>query len=63
MQLHKQNSGAAGRRLRLEQAAKELAASGADRKEIMDILDSVGARRPEVTGAIAVAMASLDGVV
>ncbi len=59
MQLHRPNSGAAGRRLRLEQAAKELAASGADREEIRDVLDGIGARRPEVAGA----MAGLDGVV
>ena len=59
MHLHKQNSGAAGRRLKLERTAKELAASGADREEIRNVLDAVGARRPEATGA----MASLDGVV
>jgi hypothetical protein len=55
----KPSSSGYSRRMRLEEAARELAGSGASREEIMDVLDSVGARRPEVTGAIA--LAGLDG--
>lgn len=52
MQSHKSISPGYSRRLKLELAAKELAGSGADPEQIRDILDAIGARRPEVAGAL-----------